>query len=149
MHSKVAIRMERNQALVIVGCFLQCIFCRFLFFILYAFMPNAMFFVIGPIIAFNVSLLIMAIQPFKSSVAHYNLLNAVFAQLFAIFLMADLGTSLSDMYMKQLKYFFYVLSLIISSAGLFYAVFHIFHAFFKHLFYLYHKFCCRHSIQLN
>ena len=100
-------------------------FFRFLFFILYAFIPNTVFLVIGAILAFNLSLLIMAVQPFKSSVAHYNLLNAVFIQLFALFLIADLGTSVSNLYMKQLKYFFYVSCLIISSAGFCYAVFHV------------------------
>ena len=106
-------------------------FCRFLFFILFAFMPNAVFFVMGAIIAFNVSLLIMAIQPFKSSVAHYNLLNAVFIQFFALFLLADLGIRVSDMYMKQLTYFFYVLSLITISAGFCYSVFHLSYWLFK------------------
>ena len=83
-----------------------------------------MFFVIGAIIAFNLSLLIMAVQPFKSSVAHYNLLNAVFAQLFALFLITNLGSTVSDLYMKQLKYFFYVLCFIISSAGFCYGIFY-------------------------
>ena len=106
-------------------------FCRFLFFILYAFIPNIVFFVIGAILAFNLSLLAMAVQPFKSSVAHYNLLNAVFIQLFALFLIGVLGTSVSNLYMKQLKYFFYVLCLIIYSAGLFYGVFHVSYWIFK------------------
>ena len=100
-------------------------FFRFLSFMLYAFIPNTVFFVLGAIIAFNLSLLIMAIQPFKSSVAHYNLLNAVFIQLLALVLITNLGSTVSDLYMKQLKYFFYVLCLIIYSAGFCYGVFHI------------------------
>ena len=106
-------------------------FFRFLSFMLYAFIPNTVFLVMEAILAFNLSLFIMAVQPFKSSVAHYNLLNAVFMQLFALFLIANLGTFVSDMYMKQLTYFFYVLSLIIYSAGIFYAVFHVSYWIFK------------------
>ena len=98
-------------------------FCRFLFFILYALIHNTVFFVIGAILAFNVSLLIMAVQPFKSSVAHYNLLNAAFTQPFALFLIANLGIMVSDVHIEQLTFFFFVLSLIIYSAGFFYAVF--------------------------
>ena len=106
-------------------------FCRFLFFMLYAFIPNNVFSVIGAIILFNLSRLIMALQPFKSSVAHYNLLNAAFTQLFALFLIADLGTTVSDLYMKQLTYFFCVLCFIISSAGFCYGVFHVSYWIFK------------------
>ena len=90
-----------------------------------------MFFVIGAIIAFNLSLLIMTVQPFKSSIAHYNLLNAVFAQLFALFLIIHLGSIVSNLYMKQLTFFFYVLCSITISAGLFYGVFHLTYWLFK------------------
>ena len=65
----------------------------------------------------------MAVQPFKSSIAHYNLLNAVFAQLFVLFLIIHLGSIVSNLYMKQLTYFFYVLCSITISAGLFYGFF--------------------------
>ena len=106
-------------------------FCRFLFFTLYALMPNTVFFVTGSIIAFNLSLLIMVVQPFKSSVAHYNLLNAVFTQLFALFLMANLGITVSYVYMKQLNFFFYVLSFIIYSAEFCYGVFRVSFWIFK------------------
>ena len=112
-------------------------FCRFLFFILYAFIPNTVFFVIVAIIAFNLSLLIMAVQPFKSSVAHYNLLNAVFVQLFALFLIAKVGITLSGLYMKQLHYFFYVLSFIVYSAGFCYVFFYVSYWIFKKK-----KICC-------
>ena len=106
-------------------------FCRFLFFILYAFIPNTVFFVIVAIIAFNLSLLIMAVQPFKSSVAHYNLLNAVFVQLFALFLIAKVGITLSGLYMKQLHYFFYVLGFMTYSAGICYGFFRVSYWLFK------------------
>ena len=80
-------------------------------------MHHIVFIILGAIILFNLSLLIMAIQPFKSIVAHYNLLNAVFVQLFSLFFITNLGISVSDFYMKQLRYFFYVLSLIIYSSA--------------------------------
>ena len=93
---------------------------RFLFLILYQFMPNDVFFVMAAIILLNLSLLIMVVQPFKSSLAHYNLLNTVFTQLLTLFCIASLGISLSNLYMKQLTYFFVVLSSLVYSAVLFY-----------------------------
>ena len=93
---------------------------HFLFLILYEFMPNDVFFVMAAIILLNLSLLIMVVQPFKSSLAHYNLLNTVFAQFFAMFCIVFLGITVSKLYMKQLTYFFIVLSTLIYSAVLFY-----------------------------
>ena len=99
-------------------------FCRFLLFILYAFIPNTtVFAVIGVITLFNLSFLIMAVQPFKSSAAHYNLLNAVFMQLFALFLIVNLGVAVS--FMRQLNYIFYVLSITLYSSGFCYGVFYV------------------------
>ena len=97
--------------------------CRFLFFIVYAFLPNTVFFVVVNLILSNLFILIIAVQPFKSSVAHYNLLNAVFVQLFSLFYTTVLGIAVSGLYMKQLYYFFYLLSALIYPAALYYGVF--------------------------
>ena len=104
---------------------------HFLFFITYAFLVNDLCFVIVAVILLNLSLLIMAVQPFKSSLAHYNLLNAVFTQLLALFCILALGISESELYMKQLTYLLYVLNFLISLAALFYFVFCVPYWIFK------------------
>ena len=81
-----------------VDGFLLYIFLTvFWFIILHEFLPSNVFIIMVAITLLNLSLLLMAVRPFKSSLAHYNLLNAVFIQLLALFCIAFLGISLLDL----------------------------------------------------
>ena len=104
---------------------------HFWLFVLNSFIPNTVSFIIVTIVLFNLSLFIMLVQPFKSSLARYNLLAAVFILLFVLFLLIPMGIPLSNLYMKQLTYFFIVLILFIYSAALFYVSFCVSYWIFK------------------
>ena len=106
-----------------------------------------MFSVIIIIVVFNISFLIMAVQPFKSSLAHYNLLNVCFIQLIALILFLSMGMAVTGLYMKQLSYFFVVLIFLIYPAALFYCIFCVFYWIFKNRKIFYKIFMCRISVR--
>ena len=105
--------------------------CLFLLYVLGAFTPSIFASVMVPIVLLNLSLFIMAVQPFKSSLAHYTLLNAVFIQLLAHFYIIFFAIVFSDLYTKQLSYFFIVLIFLIYPAAFFYGGFCVFYWIFK------------------
>ncbi len=72
--------------------------CRFVIFLLYGATLSSMFFFIAGIPLVLVTLLTVLAQPFKSSLAHYNLIHAFFMQLLALLSVCVAGLNVFNFY---------------------------------------------------
>ena len=87
--------------------------CYFLLFIQYAFTFSIISSVIEAIILMFFSILIMTIQPYKSSLSHLNFFNALLIFGVSSLFISIAGHTLSIVFDHQCVYFFYILSIMI------------------------------------
>ena len=84
---------------------------------------NASFFPLSAFVLFMTALLIAAVQPFKTSLPHYNLISTILTQFFAFFALCLTGMIFSELYFKpKVQSFWLYLSLIFGTAPLGYVL---------------------------
>ena len=86
---------------------------RIICFVAYAFVRNILCFVICGGLVLLFSILVIIIQPFKSSVAYNNNILAVFAQLLALSFILVAGSGLSIIHMPSSTQFFHIISIML------------------------------------
>ena len=96
---------------------------RIICFLVYAFTRNIMCFVICGGILLFFSILVIIIQPFKSSVAYNNNILAIFTQLLALSFILVAGAGLSIIHMPSSTEFFRIVSFLLISTAFLYAIF--------------------------
>ncbi len=96
---------------------------RFLLFVIYGLTLNASFLPVTAFVLFLTALLIATVQPFKTSLPHYNFISTVLTQFFAFFILCLTGKVFSALYFKpKVQSFWLYLSLIFGTAPLGYVL---------------------------
>ena len=87
--------------------------CYFLVIVQYAFTSSVISIIIEAFILMFISLLIITVQPYKSSLSHLNFINALFIFGLSSLVISIAGQILSTVFDHQCIYFFYILSIMI------------------------------------
>ena len=101
-------------------------FFRLLGFLCFAFTKTAVYFPLFAIMFMLLVLLIVGIQPFKSQVAHYSKINAIFFTLLAVFYVAVTGWGIATIKVQKFIKFFFTFACIIVIIPFLYALIIVF-----------------------